>query len=249
MPTSRTISRGMVVVVVAVAVAAVLGAILILTPASSHAAPTIVSHTGIVTNSTPVVTSPIDASSGSLVLVFVSYINEEIGGGTIQEITDSLGDQYTLLTSTGGLLNHTESLYAAALTISDAALAVSVKISGGATPQGGSVAVVDVANANMSSVDGLGELTGLSGPATILFTAGHAGDLCLFGAAGRGFSGPYAPGPGMTLLDTGTADAGPFQDGVGYGTFSTTSQNTTVTMSATLNYPTYWEGIGIAIDP
>jgi hypothetical protein len=51
----------------------------------------------------------------------------------------------------------------------------------------------------------------------------------------------------MTLLDTGTNTSGPFLDGTGYGTFTTTSSTTSVLLSADLNVATGWDAIGIAI--
>ncbi|HEY1197561.1 MAG TPA: hypothetical protein VGG32_02380 [Thermoplasmata archaeon] len=211
--------------------------------------PATVSHTGVDTNATPVLTSPFDAPAGSLVLLFVSYINYEAGGGSPQLVTDSLGDPYTLLSTTGSALNHTESLFATTTASSDASLVATVAITGGATPQGGSVAAVDVSNANLGSIDSVSWNTGSGGTAAVTLTTSHSGDLFLFGAAGRGVSGPYSAGSGETLLDTGTADSGPFEDGTGYGTFTIMSSATTLPLSADLNQATFWDAIGIAIDP
>jgi hypothetical protein len=211
-------------------------------------APTLVGSTGLVNNNTTVVTPPIRTESDSLLLVFVSYVNSLAGGGGPVAITDSLGDSYSLVNSTGFALNHTEDLYAAPCSVATTSLTVSVSFGGGATPQGGSVAVADVGNATVGQIDSVEETTG-SGPlANLTLDTSHTGDLCLFGAAGRGVSGPYSPGTGMTLLDTGTNTSGPFEDGIGYGTFSAVASGTAVALSAFLNTPTWWEAIGIAID-
>lgn len=211
--------------------------------------PEIAGHAGTVSNATPVTVRLMSVAPGSLILLFVSYVNSEIGGGAPSVVTDSLGDSYYVVATTGFAFNHTEELLVAFPTAGDTALAISVTFSGGATPMGGSVDAVDVTNATLRSIDAVVASTGSSGPANVTLVSNHAGDLVLFGVAGRGVAGPFTPGPGMTLLDTGTATAGPFQDGVAYGTFNTTSTSTRVSLSADLNFPTYWEAIGIAIDP
>lgn len=218
-------------------------------PPTVVAGPTVVSCSGIVGNSSSVTAPPVRALGGSLLFVFVSYVNFQIGGGAPTTIADSVGDSYFLLASTGYLLNHTESIYVTSLVSADPKLTVSVSFAGGVTPQGGSVAVVDVADATLSSIDTVSSNAGVAGPASVTVVAKHTGDLFLFGCAGREVSGPYTPGAGETLLDTGTADAGPFQDGVAYGTLESTSTNSVVILSANLNTPTYWEAIGVAIGP
>jgi len=210
--------------------------------------PSIYSCVGTVGNETTTTTLPFNTTAGSLLLVFVSYCNVQIGGGFPSAISDSLGDSFALVTTTGGALNHTETLYATNISSASLNVTVSVTFIGGATPQGGSVAVIDVSKANLTSIDQSGWNTGVIGSANVTLTTSHPGDLFLLGAAGRGVSGPYGPGPNMALLDTGTATAGPFFDGIGYGTFETVSTDTTVNLSATLNYPTYWEAVGVAID-
>ena len=211
--------------------------------------PSLVAHAGAVNNLTTVATAPIDAAADSLVLAFVSYVNWEAGGGTPTSVVDSAGDTFTLLATTGDALNHSEDLYAAHLVQGDPTLVVSVTFGGGVTPQGGSVAVADVANATLATIDGISETTGTGGLANVTVTANHTGDLYLFGTAGRGVSAPYSPGLGMALLDTGTNTSGPFLDGTGYGTFTTTSSSTAAFLSATLNVATGWDAIGVAIDP
>jgi len=207
----------------------------------------VASCNGVVSNGSPVRSLPFDAPSGSLILVFVSFVNFEIGGGSIESIGDSLGDTYVLAASTGLSLNHTEDLFAATSSAADPAEVVSVSFAAGAAPQGGSVAVVDVANATLASLDTNATAVGLVSPASVTVSATRPGDLFLLGAAGRGVAGPFGPGRDETLLDTGTATGGPFEDGVAYGTFEAASASTTVTLSADLNTSTFWEAIGVAI--
>ena len=216
-------------------------------PPSFSVGPRVVSCAGVVENATPVSTLPVSVRAGSLSLLFVSYINFEDGGGAPSLITDSLGDSYSLLTTTGQALNHTEDLYAADIASSDASFVASVTWGGGKTPQGGSVAFVDVNNSTTTSVDGVGWNAGFGATASVNLSTSQSGNLFLFGSAGRGVSGPYSPGLGESLLDTGTATSGPFEDGTGYGTFAVASTARSVTLSANLNVATGWDAIGVAI--
>lgn len=236
-------------IAVAIAVALVLWIVLSPSSSSSSSPPgySIVGHTGVVNNETPVQTSPISVVGGSLVVLFVSWVNVMAGGGGPTSISDSLGDAYTYVTSSGYAYNHTEAVYVADVIVASSSFVVTIPFTGGATAQGGSIAVVDVANASVTGIDGTVWVFGDGATATVGLTTNHTGDLVLLGAAGRGVSGPYAAVGDETLLDTGTATAGPFQDGVAYGTFSTTASGTSVELSASLSTPTYWVAVGVAI--
>lgn len=212
-------------------------------------APEVTGHTGVVSDQSTVTTPPVGAPSYDVVIVFVSYVNGEIGGGSLQVIQDSASDYYFLLDSTGYALNHTEDLYATSVATTQAALTVSVTFSGGATAQGGSVAVAVVANVNLSSIDALAENTGTSGMASVSMTAKHNSDLVLFGVAGRLYSGPYSAGPGELVLNSGGGTAGPYTDGIAYGIYESSSSSLAVTPTAGLNLTTYWEAIGLALTP
>ena len=109
--------------------------------------------------------------------------------------------------------------------------------------------MVDVGNATLYTIDAVGETTGTGSYANLTLVANHTGDLYLYGTAGRGVSAPFSPGPGMTLLNTGTNTSGPYLDGTGYGSFMTTSAGTSAALSAELNVATGWDAIGVAIDP
>lgn len=251
MPARSTWSlrRGILVagIAVAVAVALVLWVVFTGPSSSTTPGPGVASHTGIVNSATPVQTSPISVASGSLVVLFLSWVNYLAGGGGPTTITDSLGDSYSYVTSSGLTYNHTEAVYVANLAAASSSFFVTVMFTGGDTAQGGSVSVVDVAHANETDIDGTNWAFNQGATASVTVVTTHTGDLVLLGAAGRGVSGPYSAVGGETLLDTGTATAGPFLDGVAYGTFATTESGGSASLSATLNTPTYWVAIGVAI--
>ena len=238
------------VVVAAVVVAVALGAVYALggfATSSTLASPEVVAHTGLVNNDTPVQTTPISVAQGSLLVLFLSWPNAIVGGGYPVSITDSLFDIYHLEVSTSYATNHTEAVYAASPALANSSLVVTVTFAAGATPMGGSVSVVDVSHANLSSIDGTYWDDGFGPTAGISVVANHTGDLVLFGAAGRGVSGPFTAGPGATLLDTGTGTSGPFQDGTGFGTLSAVASGTTIQITASLNVPTGWVATAVAI--
>lgn len=187
--------------------------------------------------------------ANSLVYLFVGYVNTEIGGGNISSISDTLGDYYTLVVSTGFEQNHTESLYVSSVIPTSGTLDVTVAFTGGDTVMGGAVAAVDVvASSGSPEVDVFSTASGTwSGIASVTVTTNRPGDLLLFGVAGMGRDAPFTGTGNETLLDTGTNTSGPFYDGTGYGTFSEPEGTSSSQLSATLSTPAEWSAIGIGI--
>jgi len=193
-------------------------------------------------------TTPINVAAGSSLFVFVGYVNGLIGGGGIESVTDSSGDVFSVVGSTEFYVNHTEELLVGPALAASAALTVSVTVVGGATTMGAAVAVVDVVGSGTLSVDGSSSAAGDNGTAVLALATDHANDLVLFGVAGQEKDAPFAPGPGETLLDTAGNITGPFDDGMGFGTFYATPGSTTnVALSATLATPAVWAAIGVGI--
>jgi hypothetical protein len=181
------------------------------------------------------------------VVVFVGFVNEQIGGGSVSSVTDSIGDTYTLIASSGNSENHTENLYVAEPAAQTTAVSVSVTFSGGATPLGGSVGVIDVAGPGTLSIDGDNWANGVGDIASVVVPTIHTHDLMVFGVSGQWKDEPFAPAAGETLLDTGGNTSGPFEDGESIGTFSATENGSTALLSATLTSPAVWNAIGVGI--
>ena len=233
-----------IVVVIIVVVVFVFGRF---TSSTTSTAPTLYGHAGAVNNNTPVQAPPIPVASGSLIVVFLGWVNGLAAGGNTVSISDSLFDDYHLAVTSGLAYNHSEAVYVASPATASTSLVVSVQFEGGALRQGGSVAVIDVSNANLASVDGTNWSTGDGPTAIIALDTNHSGDLVLFGAAGRGVSGPFTAASGETLLDTGTGVSGPAQDGSAFGTFSAKANGSAIVLTAGLSVPTYWVTVAIAI--
>jgi len=192
-------------------------------------------------------TPAVSVLAESAVYVFVGYVNPEIGGGVISSITDTAGDTYALVASTGLALNHTEDLYVAGPASQTATLRVSVTFSGGATTMGGSVAVVDVAGSGVPTVDAVSTHSGVGGTASVAMLTNHSSDFLLLGVSGQWKDSPFAPATGETLLDTGGNTTGPFEDGMGFGTFSASEVGTSAELSASLANPAVWNAIAVGI--
>lgn len=235
------------------AAALVLSVVLIALPlapsgsSASSSQPSVVGHSAAVSNATTVTTPEFNVVSGSLILLFVSWVNVEAGGGMPSAIGDSLGDSYHEIASTNFIYNHTEALYAANMTSSASTDAAYVSFAGGQAPAGGSVASVDISHASLSSIEASAVQFGEGPTATVAVNATHSGSLFVLGVAGRGVSGPFTAGTSETLLDTGTGVGGPFEDGVGYGTFVISSTSSALVLSANLNTPTWWIAVGVSV--
>ena len=192
-------------------------------------------------------TPAVSVLAGSAVYVFVGYVNSEIGGGYASSITDTAGDSYALVTSTGYAQNHTEDLYVAEPILQNTTLNVSVSFSGGVTRMGGSVAVVDVTGSGITTVDGIDTASGVGQVAAAGVVNVHANDLLLLGVSGQQKDAPFVAASGETLLDTGDNTAGPFEDGMGFGTFSASETGNVTALSAQLNNSAVWNAIGVGI--
>ena len=217
------------------------------TTTGSVGAVSVYSHTWAISSGPTTTTPGVRVLEGSAVYVFVDYVNTEIGGGYVSSITDTAGDTYVLVSSTGYSQNHTEDLYVAEPVLQNTTLSVSVSFAGGATQMGGSVAVVDVAGSELPTVDGLNTETGVGQIASVEVQTNHSNDLLLLGVSGRWMDAPFAPATGETLLDTGGNTAGPFEDGVGFGTFSASETGMSAGLSAQLNNSALWDAIGVGI--
>jgi hypothetical protein len=207
------------------------------------------SSSGVVTSSSTTTPTAVNVLKGSAVFVFVGFVNGLAGGGGIERITDSAGDAYQPVFSTGYDENHTLSLFVAEPILANTSLSVSVSFFAGALgPQGGSVSVVDVAGIGTPFVDGVYSGRGdWSGTAYANVYTNHSTDLVLLGVAGMGRIAPAVAGPGDTLLDTGTNTSGPSTDGTGFGTFWSTETGSNENLSATLNTAAEWTSIGVGI--
>jgi hypothetical protein len=194
-------------------------------------------------------TPSFDVARGSALFLFVGYVDPSIGGGEVGNITDTLGDVFTRVISSGLAQNHSEDLYVSSVVRASAATSVTVSFVGGDTPMGGSVAAVDVvASSGRPVVDGTGVQTGYwSGTASVSVTTGGTDDILLLGVSGMGRAAPFTAAANETLLDTGTNTSGPFYDGTGFGTFSAHATGSVTSLSATLNTPAEWEAIGVGI--
>jgi hypothetical protein len=194
-------------------------------------------------------TSSMSVLAGSVVFLFVGYVNGEIGGGYVAFVNDTLGDGYSLVLSTGYAQNHTQDLYVSAPVPRNASVRVSVTFAGGDTTMGGSVAAVDVvARVGVPTVDAVYSQSGFWGsPASVNVATTRSDDLLLLGVSGLGRDAPLSPAAGETLLNTAGNTSGPWSDGTGFGTFSAREHGTTATLSATLATPAEWTAIGVGI--
>jgi len=205
-----------------------------------------VSHVAVAGNATNQTTGGFNAPAGSFVFFFVGYVAVTIGGGYPVAITDSLGDQYFLVSSTDLAVNHSEDLYLGAAGRSDPALTVTVSFVS-AYPMVGTVSVVDVANVTLGEINAVNEYAAVSGYASVDVNSTVAKNLYLLGAIARGLAAPMTAEHGETLLGTGSATTGPFEDGMSYGAFELTSGGA-VTLSAGLAVSSSpWAAIGVAI--
>ncbi|HEY1198554.1 MAG TPA: hypothetical protein VGG32_07500 [Thermoplasmata archaeon] len=258
MPGSSASSSRILILVVGIAVGIVVGLLLgaVLQPASSSsgsspvasAAVSVHSHAWALTTGPTTTTPLVNVLAGSAAYLFVGYVNPEIGGGVVSSITDTVGDTYSLVISTGYVQNHTQDLYVAEPIQQTTSLSVTVTFSGGATPMGGSVALVDVTGSGLPAVDAVYMQSGAwTGTASVAVVTTHSNDLLLLGVSGMGRDAPFAPATGETLLDTSGNTSGPWEDGTGFGTFATTESGTGAFLSATLATPAEWTAIGVGI--
>jgi len=188
-------------------------------------------------------------ATGSVIFLFVGYVNPAIGGGEVGNISDTLGDTFTLVVTIGAPQNHSEDLYVSSAIRTSGSTSVTVSFVGGDTPMGGSVAAVDVvASSGLPVVDQTGTQTGSWTPtASVSVATPDAREIVLLGVSGMGRAAPFTATAGETLLDTGTNTSGPFLDGTGFGTFLAPPTGSVTSLSATLNTPAEWEAIGVGI--
>jgi hypothetical protein len=212
-------------------------------------APEIASHTGTVAPGPSVQTAGIPVVPQSLLLVFVGYVNPSIGGGEVASITDSAQDSFTELNSTGDLQNHSEDAYWTTSS-GGSSLQVTVSFEDQGATIGGSVAVLDITGSGSPTFIGLGQGSG-PGP-EVVATMGPCdpNDLFVLGVSGQAHILPFESVQGAQLLDSGSADAGPWTDGVVFGTFDETSNGSAENFQMTCgNEASVWESIALLINP
>ena len=206
------------------------------------------SHAAIVTSGPTTTTPSVRVLAGSVVYLFVGYVNSLVGGGYPSNITDTLGDSYVAVTSTGVPENHTESLYETGPIVENVTLNVSVTFAGGATTMGGSVALVDVAaTSGVPTVDEFNTESGSGGIASVVINTAYVGDVLLFGVSGQQKDSPFVPGVNETLLDETNNTSGPFEDGESIGTFNATEVGSAALLSAVLAHPAVWNAIAVGL--
>jgi hypothetical protein len=194
-------------------------------------------------------TGSMSVPAGSDVFVFVGFINARIGGGSISSITDSSGDAYAQVATTGFANNHTESLFLAKDVPAASALTVSVSFAGGAATQGGSVAAVDVVGAAGSPINVKAKDSGVGSVASVGLETTSSGDLFLLGVSGQAKIANMTAGNHEHLLNTAGATAGPFTDGEGFGTFTAKGETGVFALAAGLDHAAVWNGIVVGIRP
>ncbi len=210
---------------------------------------TVHSHAAAISTGPNTTTPGFGAPSGSTLFVFVGYVNQEIGGGYISSISDSKRDAFWLVTSTDDAQNHTEVLYEAHHSgASVPHLTVTVRFKGGDTAMGGAVAAIDVVGAPTSGTNQSYAATGGSGTHASVPVGGSVkSDLFLLGVMGQARAAAMTAGAHEHLFETAGATAGPFEDGMSYGIFSSTDRSGAFNLTATLNGSSVWDGVGIVI--
>jgi hypothetical protein len=213
-------------------------------------APQIVAHTGTVAGGPTVSTNPINIVPGSVLLAFVGYVNPSIGGGQISSISDTAGDSFIDLATTAYAQNHSEDIFAAD-PAEGSTSSVTVSFEDSAATIGGSIGVLDITGAGSPAVVGEGQASGPGPEVAATLGACQANDLFVLGVSGQGHILPFESVQGATLLDSGSADAGPWTDGVGFGTFEAVSTNgSAMDFSMTCgNQASVWESIAVSINP
>lgn len=240
-------------VAVAIAAAVVIGlyAAVVLAPSassSSTAVAGVFSHTGVVADAAVTTPPAVSVAAGGTVFLFVGFVNERIGGGAVSAVSDSLGDSYQLLATTGLAQNHTAELFESEPIAAHATLSASVTFIEGDTPQGGAVALVDVTGMAVDDAS-VYNASGPTGPTASLVVPTVPHSLVLFFVSGQMKDTPFTPGAGETLLDTSNATSGPFGDGEGFATYAATATGTVIALTATLAHSAVWNAIAVVLPP
>jgi hypothetical protein len=203
-------------------------------------------------NTGPNTTTPaISIVNGSELFVFIGYINGQIGGGSIMSVTDSASIALHKLTGTGFITNHTEVVYTANNVLARAALTVTVWVTGGATNEGGSVAVVDVVGQAASHpINVTHASSGKRGSALIPILGHNASDFFLVGLSGQAKDCPFNGGVFHEhLILNGNGTGGPWADGESVGVFTHAPQSGATLLGADLNQTADWAGVAVGILP
>ena len=212
---------------------------------------TVHSHSGSVNAGPSTATPAVDVPAESTILLFVGYVNTGTGGGYVNTVADSSGDLFELVATTGFAQNHTEDLYVASGTVANPGLTAWVDFAGGATPFGGSVALVDIVSATTlpspPRVDAIAVASGAGVTASLTVIANQSGDLFLLGVSGQRQAAPFQAEGGATLLDTAGATSGPYSEGIGFGTFVGFGTTFAMALGAGLNASADWNAIGIGV--
>jgi hypothetical protein len=196
-------------------------------------------------------TPPIRVLAGSQLFVFIGYVNDQIGGGSLKSIGDTKGFPFSLIGSSGTTWNHTELVYTATNVTFAPAFRVTVAFSGGVTVQGATVAVVDVAGqAANNALDVVDTGAGPSGTAVVPVPTHNASDFFLFGVSGQWKDIPFnGTATHERPILSGGGIAGPFTDGECVSLFSHRPVNTPFKLEATENQTGVWAAVGVGILP
>jgi hypothetical protein len=192
-------------------------------------------------------TGKFNVAAGSDIFVFIGYINAIIGGGVISSITDTSGNVYHLVASTGLADNHTQTLYVAKDVGAASHLKVSVTFAGGDTTMGGSVAAIDVVGAASSPIDVKAKGHGVHDLGSVTLSTTSVGDLFLIGVSGQAKIANVTAGYQEQLINTAGADAGPFQDGEGFGTMWASGETGDFAFAFGLQNAAVWSAIVVGI--
>jgi hypothetical protein len=200
---------------------------------------------------TPVVVTPgIAIAPGSLLLVFVGYVGEFIGGPEGAAVCDSVGDHFLLQTSTSAYSsNHSEVLFVATDAAGGNVVSFAASFSDTAAEAGGTIAVLDVTSSTTLSLSDLVAVsnTGSSSTGEVNVSVSQP-SLLVLGIAGQGDDGPFGAWGTETLLDTAPYyDTGPWTDGEAFGTFVEAAPGGASTSGANLNSAGVWDAIAVAV--
>jgi hypothetical protein len=215
---------------------------------SSAPGPRVHSHAWGVSTGPVTTTGKFSVAAGSDIFVFVGYINGLIGGGRVTAISDTAGNSYYLVASTGFADNHTQKLYIATDVAAASGLTVSVTFGHGDTVQGGSVAAIDVVGAaGGRTIDVQKMFHGTKDFGYAALDTSATGNLYLIGVSGQAKIANVTAGYHERLLNTAGADAGPFQDGEGFGTMWTSGETGVFAVGFGTQNAAVWSAIVVGI--
>jgi hypothetical protein len=215
---------------------------------SNSTGPKVHSHAWGISAGPVTSTGKFDVAAGSDIFVFVGYINGIIGGGRITAVNDSAGNSYHLVATTGLVNNHTQTLYMAKDVAAASGVRVSATFGYGDTVQGGSVAAIDVVGtAGSHPIDVKKMFHGTKDFGYTALDTNATGNLYLIGVSGQAKIANVTAGYHERLLNTAGADAGPFEDGEGFGTMTTSGETGVFAVGFGMENAAVWSAIVVGI--